>query len=175
MNSAAVGLCLDLGLQLNPSASCAEVKKHVLRHFDADLGHNIELFTMHPLEPHEAIGQDANLVVKIPGTLLNLKTVEELANDNNYKQNEIIELKIEINQLKKRLAHSEAIRRDALETVDMLRREFIGLFRELSPKLSRAIAASSAKSVREYPNGLSARQSSRHKQLPNLTLNNIRP
>lgn len=175
MNSAAVGLCLDLGLQLNPSASCAEVKNSVLSHFDADMGHNIEIFTTHPLEPHEVIGKDANLVVKIPGTLLTIKTVEELANDNNYKQNEIIELKIEVNKLKKRLADSEAIRRDALETVDMLRREFIGLFKELSPKLSRAIAASSAKSVREYPNGLSARQTSQQRILPNLTLNNLRP
>lgn len=173
--SSSVGLFLDLGIRVNKSSTCDDIRNTVLNHFHAHPNNKVEVYRLERFD-HSDTGTDStNIVIKIPGTLLTGKTVEEIVNENHSKQNDIVNLKIELKQLRKRLAQSDSIRKDALEAVDQLRREFVSLMSELSPLSSKRVPSSARRACLQRPIGNSARITDRAHLIPSLRLNQFKP
>jgi hypothetical protein len=172
MHPQSVGFFLDLDLHVSASSSYADVRRTILQHFDADPRHRVQLYKLEPLSDKEAVGSSEALVVRIPGTNLTGKTVEEIVTRNNSNENTIFHLERQNRILENKLAQSESIRRDALDTVDQLRREFISLVAEFSPGLQQG-----SRTKREYQRETtsSARRSFREKVNSNPRRTQFKP
>ena len=79
------------------------------------------------------IGKGA-IVVRLPESRLTCEAVEEILLKKNEQSRVIDEQRMEIESLKERLAQSDLLRRESLDTVNKLRTEFVDLIHQVTPR-----------------------------------------
>jgi len=74
------------------------------------------------------------IVVRLGNSHLNCFRIEELIQKRKEQECIIHELRVENTQLKAKVAHCQSMRHEALQTVNKLRNEFVGLMEDITPR-----------------------------------------
>ena len=119
-----IGLFLDAGLV--DSIDTCTVEKYMREKFLVEECPSLEgcIYKMN----------DGAAVVVLPKSNLNCETVERIILKKNEQAQIIDEQREEIESLKDRLSRSETLRREALDTVNKLRSEFVDLIQQATPR-----------------------------------------
>ena len=168
---AKVGLFVNLNERVSDNATVEKVRRSVLKRFEVDSSHRVDVFRMVPLRPHEPVTPADMLAVVVPQSRLDAHAIEELVQSNRIQQESLIDLKLENANLKQRLAQSDSVRQEALDTVNLLRTEFMTLLDEIAPRTPLVAATARPHMCNQY-----SRQNplTQRKHVPRLGLSNLR-
>lgn len=169
-----VGLFLDIGDHMCGTAEA--LKQRITAKFQVPGDIKLKLFRMTPIEADEYVASSNLVVASLPGSKMRCDTIEEVIETNRLQEETIVSLRIEIAQLRRKLAQSDGVRQEALATVNQLRSEFIHLIEEIHPKNTSSTARSQVlhKQPSQTPAPQSARKSDSNKKLPRLCLSGLR-
>ena len=174
---ASVGLYLDLNETVKDSTKVEKVRQRILKRFNIDpnLKHRIDIYRMVPLRSHEEISDSDILVAHIPKSRLDAPTIENLIQTSHTSAVTIDHLTNEVTQLKNRLTQSELIRAEAIQTVDLLRTEFISLLDDVTLKqLESARTPSTSRLSNATVAHSSSRPTNRSKNTTRIGIGNSR-
>ena len=137
---ASIGLYIDLSEKVKDATKVEKVRQVVLKRFNMDsnndIKHRVDIYRMTPLRSHEEISASDTLVAHVPESQLDASTIEHLIHESESLKRTVSELNSEMANLKQRLTHSEAIRTEAVQTIDLLRTEFLSLLEDVNRKRS---------------------------------------
>lgn len=169
-----VGLYLDIGDHMCGTAEA--VKHRILAKFQVPGDVKLKLFRMSPIEADEYVASNDLVVANLPRSKMRCDTIDEVIETNRLQEETIVSLKVEIAQLRRKLALSDGVRQEALDTVNQLRSEFIHLIEEIHPKNTSSTARFQVlhKQPSQTPPPQSARKSDSTKQVPRLCLSGLR-
>ena len=163
-----VGVLLSVEIELRGTQ--AEAKRRILTKFQTDPDRPVPLFKMIPFNDGDLITETENVVVAIPGSKLTCESIDQMIENNQIQDQTISKLQAEVTNLKRRLAQSDSVRQEALDTVNQLRSEFMHLIEELTPRTSQVASTTKISSENSSkPHGPCASRS-----IPKLRLSNIR-
>jgi hypothetical protein len=165
---ARIGLYIDLDESIADCTRVDKVRQLVMRKFsvDPESKHRVDIYRMTPLRFHEEISPNDVLVAHVPKSTLDAPTIEALIEQNREWRETVGRLHEELAQTRKKLAHSDAVRTEALQTIDQLRTEFISLVDDVT---AMQVAPGSRQSCEDLNPG-SARNTQRGKPLQRHSL-----
>ena len=168
---ASIGLYIDLNEKIKDATKVEKVRQIVLQRFNTnnEKPHRVDIYRLTPLRSHEEISSCDTLVAHVPKSKLDASTIENLIQESESFKLTISELKSQISKLTQRLSQSEAVRSEAIQTIDLLRCEFLSLLEDVTRKQSIPL-----ESDFELPSARSARPTQRSKATARQVFHNSR-
>lgn len=127
--------CVDILLgvecesQVANMTSGKDVVDRVLSHFGSSTAtSDVQLYRLERLPLNTVLSDSETVVVRINNSNLSCQSIERILENSDENI-----LKSEVAQLRRKLAQSDAIRLEALGTVNQLRNEFMALIEDLAP------------------------------------------